>query len=139
MGVQGPQGPTGAAGAQGPQGPTFTDTYALHSPVLASGSTISNSTTDAIFFIDVTGANGVVTLPPANSGAGKYIMVARSPFNSANSLTVQTQLSDRIFTNPGNAGCPTSNPQCNLKSSITGVTLQTFISDGVSVWYVQQN
>ena len=127
IGVNGPQGATGPSGAAGAQGPAFSNADSVDAVTLASGSTISGSSTSFVFFVNNSAGAATITLPLANTLAGKQIRLQATNPDNGNSIIVQPQGSDKIFSvaqdPPG---------ELNLSRS-NGMTLA---SDGVNRWLV---
>ena len=120
-GSPGPVGPTGAAGLAGA---AFSNVDAVTN--IANGGTISGSDTNFVFIVNNTSTSVTVTLPPANSGAGKQIRVQTLVPDNLNTLTVQSQGSDKIFDHVLGTGVTT----------ITRGAGITLASDGGSRWLV---
>jgi hypothetical protein len=125
MGITGPAGATGPSGAAGPSGPAFTNADSVDAATLVNGSTISGASTSFVFFVNNAGSSATITLPLASSLAGKQIRLQATNPDNGNTITVQRQGTDQIFSlvkdPPGETNVTRSN----------GMTL---VSDGVNRW-----
>jgi hypothetical protein len=126
-GVTGAAGATGPSGAAGPTGAAFSNADSVDATTLVNGNTISGATTSFVFFVNNSAGAATITLPLANTLAGKQIRIQATNPDNGNSITVQRQGSDQIFSlvkdPPGETSLTRSN----------GVTLA---SDGVNRWLV---
>ena len=120
-GNRGPVGATGPSGPTGPTGPTFSNTQGP--ATLANGATISDSATSVVFYVDNSASNVSVTLPHANSLAGKIIRIQATVPGNLHTITVNVQGSDKIFQHEvvENGG---------VVSSLVIADSRTFVSDG---------
>jgi hypothetical protein len=109
----------------GPAGPSFSNAVAFSGTTLNNGAVISGSDTNFAFFVNNSPTGVTVTLPLANSGAGKQIRV-QALVPGGNSFTIQRQGSDLIF----DATAPS--PGFTSETHANGAT---FVSDGVSRWF----
>lgn len=134
-GPQGGTGPTGNAGplgAAGPQGPAFSNLWRVES--VGTGSIIGDSDSSRAVLVNNSGA-ATITLPHANSAAGKRILIegtAQINASQTNTITINVQGSDRILNHDSfstNAGQATS---CQVLNTAE------FVSNGSSLWYLTQ-
>lgn len=130
-GPTGPAGATGSAGAigsTGPEGPTFSNAWNVEGPV-ASGTVISGTDAHRTIIVNNGTAGATITLPPANSGAGKLILIqAGTNFTNTNTITVQVQGSDHMLNHNS------TNPTGQITSCQVGAL--ELVSDGTSLWYI---
>jgi hypothetical protein len=125
MGVTGSQGPIGPTGAAGTTGPAFTNADSVDAVTLVNGNTISAASTSFIFFVNNSGGPATITLPLANTLAGKQIRLQATNPDNGSSITVQRQGTDQIFSIAKDPPGETSVIRPN------GMTL---VSDGVNRW-----
>jgi len=136
-GNQGPQGlagSTGAAGATGATGPTFTNSWSVEGPV-SSGSKISDTDTHRAILVNNSSGSATITLPHANSAAGKLILIqgaANYNTGSPNTVTINVQASDHILNHNSFSTAAGQATTCTV------ITTAEFVSDGVSLWYLTQ-
>jgi hypothetical protein len=131
-GPQGPPGPTGAQGITGVTGPDFAHSFALSPTTLNSGDTISGGDTHQIFLVNNGSVSPTVTLPLANSGAGKFITIMGNTAGggAAHPITINAQGADKIQADGLAPG--------SQKTSVSKSAPASFISDGVSKWFFYQ-
>lgn len=125
-GAPGTPGNTGPAGATGVAGPSFSNVDAVSPTILANGAIISGADQNFVFIVNNSTGAVSVTLPLANSGAGKQIRLQLLVPDNGNTLTVNRQGSDGIFDHVLSSGV----------ASITHGAGITLASDGVSRWLV---
>ena len=122
-GLQGPQAANGATGPQGATGAAFTNQFSLTN--ISSGTTIANTAVQRLFLIDDSAGPVTVTLPLADSAAGKVIAIrVASNKRLSGELTVSSQNPDQIFTNAVGG-----------VTSLQFLTSAEFLSDGTR-WIV---
>jgi len=94
---------------------------------LVNGSTIPGASTSFVFFVNNAAGAATITLPLANTLAGKQIRLQATNPDNGNTITVQRQGSDQIFSfakdPPG-------------ETSLTRPNGMTLASDGVNRWLV---
>jgi hypothetical protein len=94
---------------------------------LVNGNTIPSASTSLVFFINNASGAATITLPLANSLAGKQIRLQATNPDNGNAITVQRQGTDQIFSlvkdPPG-------------ETSLTRSNGMTLASDGVNRWLV---
>jgi len=126
-GFTGSNGPPGATGATGAIGTPFSNTDYQDPTTLANGAVIGDADTHFVFLVNNSAVVPTVSLPHANSGAGKQIRLqATVPYNG-HTLNIVTQGSDGIW--DAQAGGP----------ALTSFTPQggiTLVSDGGTRWLV---
>ena len=127
IGVNGPQGATGPSGAAGAQGPVFSNADSIDAATLVNGGTIPGASTSFVFFVNNAAGAATITLPLANTLAGKQIRLQATNPDNGNTITVQRQGTDQIFSfakdPPG-------------ETSLTRPNGMTLASDGVNRWLV---
>ncbi len=94
---------------------------------LANGATISGSSTSFVFFVNNSGGAATITLPLANTLAGKQIRLQATNPDNGNTITVQRQGSDLIF-------AVAKDPPGD--TNVTHPNGMTLVSDGVNRWLV---
>jgi hypothetical protein len=144
MGPTGPQGPQGnlgppgstglpgSAGPVGPTGPLFSNQWNVEGPV-SSGTTISDTDAHRVILVNNSSA-ATVTLPLANSAAGKLILFQGSSnyiVANLNTITIRVQGSDHILNH--NSYSPTMDGHA---TSCKVTSTAEFVSDGTSLWYL---
>ena len=135
-GPSGNQGPPGAVGNAGPQGatgatgPTFSNSWNVVGPVV-NGTIVSDSDPHRAILVSNASA-ATVTLPHANSAAGKLILFQGSQnFTGTNKITINVQGTDHILNH--NSFSPTMDGKA---TTCTVTSTAEFVSDGVSLWYL---
>jgi hypothetical protein len=124
-GLQGPLGPagftgaTGATGAAGPAGPAVSNVFDTDTTYHTGSFAIPAASVLHTFLVDTT-SPVTVTLPLANTLAGKLLSVQTKQFVSGVSITVVPSGSDKIFTHNVSAGV----------TSVQFGTAAEFVSDG---------
>ena len=124
-GSTGPKGATGPAGPAGATGPAFTNADSVDAVTLANGATISGSSTSFVFFVNNSAVAPTITLPLANTLAGKQIRLQATNPDNGNAITVQRQGTDQIF-------AVAKDPPGD--TNITHPNGMTLVSDGVNRW-----
>ena len=105
----------------------FANADAVDATTLVNGNTISGASTSFIFFVNNSSGAATITLPLANTLAGKQIRLQATNPDNGNTITVQRQGTDQIFSlvkdPPG-------------ETSLTRSNGMTLASDGVNRWLV---
>ena len=113
---------------QAPPGPAFSNQWNVEGP-LSSGTTISDSDVHRTVLVN-NSSPATITLPHANSAAGKLILFqASSNYTGTNPFTIQVQVGDHIL-NHNSANLTGQATTCTVTSTAE------FVSDGTSLWYL---
>ena len=119
-------------GTTGTTGAAFSNSWFAEGPI-SSGSVVSGSDTHRAILVNNSVGAATVTLPLANSGAGKLIHFQGSAgFTGSNTITINRQGTDQIVNHDSvsaNSGLVTA---CTVQISAE------FVSDGSSRWYLTQ-